>query len=131
MFTPRAPLASAPLITLSMWSRSWATWSKSDQSSSLAGAASRSRRCTSVPEPAGAAASRFSRSSAFRSPSLSTQTSPERTSGASARRRPWTVFADTSRSAGSAGPWTLSGVMNLRGARNTSSIIDSMTGWVW
>ena len=38
--------------------------------------ASSSSRCTSVPEPAGAAASRFSRSSARRSPSLSMQTSP-------------------------------------------------------
>ena len=55
---PGASLSSAPLITLSTWSRSQATWSKSDQSSSLAGAASRSRRCTSVSdsEPAGAAA---------------------------------------------------------------------------
>ena len=99
-------------IAFSIWSRSRATWSKSDHWSSLAGAASSSSRCTSVPEPAGAAASRFSRSSAFRPPSLSTETSPERTSGASARRRPWTVFADTPRSAGSAGPWTLSGVKN-------------------
>ena len=62
---------------------------------------------------------------------MSTETSPERTSGASARRRAWTVFADSPRSAGSAGPWTLSGVMKRLGARNTSSIIDSMTGWVW
>ena len=37
--------ASAPLITLSMWSRPQATWSKSDHSSSLAGATSRSSRC--------------------------------------------------------------------------------------
>ena len=95
-----------------------------------AGAASKSRRCTSSPEPAGAAASRFSRSSAFRSPSLSTQTSPDRTSGASPRRRAWTVFAETPRSAGSAGFWTLSGV-NLLNDRKMSSIIDSTTGCVW
>ena len=61
---------------------------------------------------------------------MSTETSPERTSGASARRRAWTVFAETPRSAGSAEFWTLSGV-NLLDDRNTSSIIDSMTGWVW
>ena len=36
-------------IAFLMWSRSRATWSKSDHSSSLAGAASRSSRCTSVP----------------------------------------------------------------------------------
>ena len=100
MFTPGVPVDSAPLTNFSMWSRSSATWSKSAHSSSPGVAASSSRLHTSRSLLIGAEASRPRRSTLVISPSSSTDTSPDRTSGASAAKRVWNESAGTPRTQG-------------------------------
>ena len=93
--TPRLPASNAPAIRRSTWSRPAATWSKSDHSSSVAGARSNSSCRTSAPLRAGACTKRNSRCRSLKSPSSSTDTSPDRTSGAPTARRRRNVPMET------------------------------------
>ena len=131
-FTPGAPVSRAPPSNRSTWSRSCPRWSKSGHSSSPGDASPSSRRFTSSPGPPGMVARRCSRLTSVRSPSsLSMHTSPDRTRGASARRRPRIALADTPRRADSTGPLRLKGVLLKEWRSKTLSIIDSMMGCVW